>query len=89
MKTNYLADTCNGILEFTQDNKDEKIFCVVGTIYGNGDSFARFMTEEEIEEEGWYNAEQWTKDIQEMEIGDTSTFGYFLYHKANVIVRVA
>ena len=43
---------CNGILEFTQDNEDEKIFCVVGTIYGDGDSFSCFKTEEEIKGEG-------------------------------------
>ena len=89
MKTNYIADTCNGILESTQDNKNEKIFCIVGTIYGNMDSFARFMTEEEIEEEGWFDAERWTMDIQEMKIGDTSTYGNFFYPKVNVIVRVA
>jgi len=87
MKVNY-EDKMN-MLTFEQENENEKVFCVVGTIYGDGESFCRFMTEKEIADESWYDSDEWSKDVFTMEIGETSTFGYWYYDKANIIVRVA
>lgn len=42
----------NNLLKFEPKNDDEKIFLVYATSLGDGDSFARFMTDKEIEEEG-------------------------------------
>lgn len=84
-----ITDYKNGILSFEQENEQEKIFCIVGTIKGDGENFARFITEKEIDKEGWYVPEQWSKDINNLEIGDSSTHGFWYYDKANVIIRVA
>lgn len=78
----------NGILTFKEDSKDEKIFSVIGTKYGDGDRFVRLMTEVEIKKE-IPDESEWSMPIDEMEVGDTSTYGYWFYGKANVIVRVA
>ena len=84
MKTKYE----NGILSFVEDSEDEKIFCVTGTKYGDGDRFVRFMTEEEINKE-IPDVSDWSMPFDKMEVGDTSTYSYWLYAKANVVVRVA
>jgi len=84
MKTKYE----NGILSFTEDSEDEKIFSVIGTKYGDGDRFVRLMTEIEVKEE-IPDEKEWSMPIDEMEVGDTSTYGYWHYDKANIIVRVA
>ena len=41
----------NGILSFNE-MPNEKVFCVMGTIFGDGDRFVRLMTEEEINQDG-------------------------------------
>ena len=77
-----------GILTFKEDSKDEKIFCAIGTKYGDGDRFVRLMTKEEIKKE-ITDESDWSMPIDKMEVGDTSTYGYWFYDKANIIVRVA
>lgn len=84
MKTKYE----NGLLTFSEDSENEKIFSVNGTKYGDGDRFVRLMTEKELKEEIPDDSD-WSMPFDKMEVGDTSTYGYWFYDKANVIVRVA
>ena len=84
MKTKYE----NGILCFSENSNDEKIFSVNGTKFGDGDRFVRLMTEEEIKKE-IPDDSGWSMPFDEMEIGDTSTYSYWFYEKANIVVRLA
>ena len=61
------------VLLFEAD-ENEKIFLVYATSYGHGDSFARFMTSKEISEEGWFDAEEWESDYEDLKIGERTTY---------------
>lgn len=50
----------NGILSFNE-MPNEKVFCVMGTIFGDGDRFVRLMTEEEINQDGSMQNDGWSK----------------------------
>lgn len=77
----------NNLLMFEPKDDDEKIFLVYATSLGDGDSFARFMTDIEIEEEGWYDASEWTADYNDIKIGERITYvGFGGGH--NFITRV-
>lgn len=84
MKTKYE----NGILSF-EEMPNEKVFCVTGTVHGDGDRFVRLMTEEEVKKEMTTDEDDWSMPLDQMEVGDTSTYHYWYYDKANVIVRLA
>lgn len=78
----------NGILSFNE-MPNEKVFCVMGTIFGDGDRFVRLMTEEEINQDGSMQNDGWSKKLEELEVGDSSTYGYWYYQKANIVTRLA
>ena len=78
----------NGILSFNEMH-NEKAFCVMGTIFGDGDRFVRLMTEEEINQDGSMQNDGWSKKLKELEVGDSSTYGYWYYQKANFVTRLA
>ena len=78
----------NGILSFNE-MPNEKVFCVMGTIFGDGDRFVLPMTEEEINQDGSIQKDGWSKKLEELEVGDSSTYGYWYYQKANIVTRLA
>ena len=78
----------NGILSFNEMS-NEKVFCVMGTVFGDGDRFVRLMTEEEINRDGSMQDDGWSKKLEELEVGDSSTYGYWHYQKANIVTRLA
>lgn len=78
----------NGILSFNE-MPNEKVFCVMGTIFGDGDRFVRLMTEEEINQDGSMQKDGCSKNLDELEVGDSSTYGYWYYQKANIVTRLA
>jgi len=78
----------NKMMTFETENEDEKVFCFLGTKFGDGENFATFVTEDELESLG-YQQDEWDKDVLSMEIGETATYGYWFYDKANIIVRLA
>lgn len=84
MRTKYE----NGILSF-EEMPNEKVFSVMGTVFGDGDRFVRLMTEEEIKHDGWMNDDAWSVPLEKMEVGDSSTFKYWYHDKANIVVRLA
>lgn len=78
----------NGILSFMEE-QNEKVFCVMGTTFGDGDRFVRLMTEEEIKREKFMDSDNWSIPLEKMEVGDTSIYGYWHYDKANLVSRLA
>ena len=55
----------NGILSFNE-MPNEKVFCVMGTIFGDGDRFVRLMAEEEINQDGSMQNDGWSKKLEEL-----------------------
>ena len=47
------------------------------------------MTEEEINQDGSMQNDGWSKKLEELEVGDSSTYGYWYYQKANIVTRLA
>lgn len=78
----------NGILSFNE-MPNEKVFCVMGTVFGDGDRYVRLMTEEEINHDGWMQDDGWSKQLDELEVGDSSIFNYWYHPKANIVTRLA
>ena len=39
----------NKMMTFETENEDEKVFCFLGTKFGDGENFATFVTEDELE----------------------------------------
>ena len=78
----------NGFLSFTEE-QNEKVFCAMGTIFGDSDRFVRLMTEEEIKREKWMDSNDWSIPLEKMEVGDTSIYSYWYYDKANLVTRLA
>lgn len=85
MKVKYDNDA---MLTFEQDNDDEKIFALCGTKFGDGENFVMLAKEDELDKLG-IEPSDWDKDIKSLKIGETATYGYWFYDKANVIVRLA
>ena len=75
-------------MTFEVKNEREKVFAMLGTLYGDGRNYVTLMTEEELDSCG-YNKDEWSKDVKTMAIGETSTYGYWFYDKANFMVRLA
>ena len=86
MKTNFDGK----ILSFEMDDYREKIFAVLGTVYGHGDSFVMLMTEQELNDCDWYCEEDWSKKLSELGIGHRSTYNFVMAKGMhNQIIRMA
>ncbi len=87
MKTKF--EKSSNIITFEQENDSEKIFALLGTKYGDGAENCSMLASEKQMEELGINSDEWSKDFHELEIGESATYGYWFYDKANVIVRLA
>lgn len=75
-------------MTFEVKNEREKVFAMLGTLYGDGRNYVTLMTEDELESFG-YDANEWDRDVRTLKIGETATHSYWFYDKANIIVRLA
>lgn len=82
MKTKYE----NGILSFERDGK-EKVFCLMGTIFGDGERFCKLITKQEAEE--LYDEDMWSKPFDSLRISESSYYSYWFANDANIITRLA
>ena len=85
MKVSYDQEN---VMTFEQDNDNEKVFAFLGTKFGDGENFSALVTEDELDKLG-LDLTEWDKDIKKLQIGETATYGYWFYDKANIIVRLA
>ena len=75
----------NGILSFMEE-QNEKVFCAMGTIFGDGDRYVKLMTEEEVRR---MDSDNWSIPLEKMKVGDTAYYCYWYKGKANVLTRLA
>lgn len=84
MKVNF--DNELNVMNFT-NTENEKVFCVMGTKFADGgENSVMLLNEEQMKE---LPTEGWSMPFDEMEVGDTSVYGYWYYGKANIVTRLA